>query len=281
MNLPRRRAKLSVTALGLLATGLIGCREVQQVSANLPEYCRYSEHGPLCDSYDAAAIPYPVALELRPLTVLDSLDRSIVAAHVDAITSRPRLARILAPTGPAPEGRRPYDGSVPQPFHRQGNPRLVLIAVAPRESSGRVDVHSVILAEDRVVASQRVAAGLVREGLRGSTQNGQYRWGFSLADRPDSRGDLFLPRWPRPEPSGSTVDQWAQSLRWQRIAADSRERKLDWFRSILNPGTCAGEIVANRMMLAPVPRRWFEEYADTCPTHPEHPGFPRARRRTD
>ncbi|HYI40978.1 MAG TPA: hypothetical protein VE053_11735 [Allosphingosinicella sp.] len=280
MNSTRRRAKLSAALLSLLAVGLVGCREAQQAVAALPEYCRYGPEGPLCDSFDPAAIPYPVALGLRPLNILEPFDRRIVAAHIDSMKPRPRLARILAPVGPVPEGRRPYNGSVPQPLHRHGNPRLVLIAVASPEFPDKVDVHSVILVEDRVAASQRVAAGLARERLRGSTQNGQYRWGFSLADRSDSRGDLFLPRRPYPEPSGST-DQWAQGLSWHRIGADSPERKLDWFRSITNPGTCAVADVADRMMLSPVPQSWFEEYARTCPTHPQDPEFQRGRRQTD
>jgi hypothetical protein len=281
MELLKRRAKMSVASLAMLATGLIGCREIQQASAWPPEYCRYTEIGPLCDTNDPSAIPYPVALGLRPLNILEPLDRQTVASHIDATKPRPQVAHILAPVGPVPEGRRPYDDGVPQSFHRPGNPRLVLIAVAPQGSPGKVDVHSVILAEDRVVASRRVAAGLDRDRLRGSTQSGRYLWGFSLTDRPGGRGDLFLPRWPQPEPSGSTTDQWAQSLNWQRIEADSPERKLDWFRSITNPGTCAGTIVADRMMLSPVPQDWFEEYARTCPKHPPDPEFQPGRRRID
>jgi hypothetical protein len=280
MELLKPRAKLSTASLALLATGLVACREIQQAAARPPEYCRYTEMGPMCDSYDMTAIPYPVALGLRPLTTLDSFDRQIVAAHVDAMAPRPRFARVLAPVGPVPEGRRPYSRTVPQPFHRDGNPRLVLIAVAPRDSSGRLDVHSLILAEDRVAASQRVAVGLDQGRLRGTARKGDYRTGFSLADRSDSRGDLFLLRPRQPELAGWPVDRWAASLSWQRIGAETRERKLDWFRSITNPGSCAGAIVGDRMMLAPVPRSWFEEYADSCPTHPGDPQFQRARRRT-
>lgn len=252
----RRHLPAALAAAALLLTG---CREAAQVSA--PEYCRYVEMGPLCSHFDPADVPYTVALGLRPLDSIHPGDRPLVRAFVARLPSAPASIRVLAPVGPAPAGRRGFDASLPQAFGRHGNPRLLILALG--RAGGRVDLVSLILVENRIAAAQGLAAGLNGAALRGVAANGRFDQGFALADRPGSLGDLY--RLQRRGPQGS--DELAASLRWTRIAAGSEERKRDFFRGIVNTGSCAGGSVP--LLLAPVPPAWIDEYVRTCPFHPD------------
>lgn len=121
----------------------------------------------------------------------------------------------------------------------------------------------------RVVASERVAHGLREASLRGVVASGWLSGGFSLTDRPGSVGDLYRLGSRQPAlPAGAPVEQWATGLSWTKIGADTRERRLDWFRSIVNSGSCAGSGVAPPLLLAPRPQAWLDEYEATCPIRP-------------
>lgn len=250
--------------LAALATFLTGCREAAQVQP--PEYCRYADHGPLCDLFDPAALPYAVALGLKPLDAIAAADRPIVRAFAAAQSPAPASIRVLAPVEAAPAGRRPFDRALPQRFPQAGNPRVVIVALG--RPGGRVDLHSLMLVERRLATSQRLAAGLQAASLRGLAANGWFNEGFSVADRAGSLGDLYrLGTRVRPT-DAMTGDRAVANLAWTRIAADSPERKLDWFRQIVNHGSCAGAFAPMPLLLAPVPEAWIDEYERTCPLHP-------------
>lgn len=109
----RKRYARAAAMLALLGTGLSACREAQQhAAAPAPEYCRYTRIGPMCDSFDPAALAYTVALRLRPLSIVDAPDRALLIAHAGTLTPRPGTIRVLAPVGPVPD--RP-GGSSPFP----------------------------------------------------------------------------------------------------------------------------------------------------------------------
>jgi hypothetical protein len=268
MNQRKRHAR-AAAMLALLGTGLSACREAQRpAAARGPEYCRYGPVGPICDSFDPAAVPYPVALGLRPISAVDASDRALLVAHAATLTPRPATIRLLAPVGPVPEGRRAYDRTLPQPFQTaEGNARLALLALTRPGAPGRIDVQSVILFETRVAASERVATGLREISLRGAAMSGVPRDGFSLTDRQGSLGDLYRVRSRTPAP-GVTAEQYAAGWRWTKIGADTDERRLDWFRSIVNGGSCARSNALPPLLLEPPPRAWLDEYEATCPVRP-------------
>jgi hypothetical protein len=266
----RKRHARAAALLALLGTSLSACRDAQQhAAAHAPEYCRYRrEAGAICDMFDPAAIPYPVALGLRPLSAMDAPDRALLIAHVATMTPRPDTVRLLAPIGPVPEGRRAYDRALPQPFQTtEGNARLLLLALTQPGAPGRIDIHSVILFETRVVASERVARGLHEASLRGAAMSGVLRDGFSLTDRDGSLGDLYRVR-SRPPGPGVTAEQYVAGWSWTKIGADTPERRLDWYRSIVNDGSCSRSNAAPPLLLAPRPQAWLDEYEATCPIRP-------------
>jgi hypothetical protein len=252
-------------SLAGFAMVLAGCRQAAEMRA--PEYCRYTEIGPLCDGFDPGAVPYTVALGLRPLETIAAADRGIVRGFVATLPAAPGSIRVLAPVGSAPAGRAGFDPSMPQRFPRTGNPRLLILALG--RDAGRVDLHSLILVEDRVATSQALATGLRAGTLRGLAANGRFDLGFSLADQPGSLGDVYRLRARGPQPTGMPVHEWVASLGWTRIRAETPERKLDYFRSIVNSGSCSDMAGPRPLLLAPVPLAWIDEYERDCPFHPD------------
>jgi hypothetical protein len=254
--------------VAFLAIGAFACREVQEAKAPsaLP-YCRYSQSGPLCDTFDPSTISYAAPLTLRSLDVLEPHDRQLIERQAASMSPRPASLRVLAPTGPAPAGRAPLPDHMPQAEPAFGNPRLAIMAFGA--ASGRVDIHAVTLFEDRVVATQLLAQGLRAETLRGAAHNGSFRMGFSLSDRPGSVGDLFRLRASQSASPGSSVLEGLVTRRWQRIAADAPERKTQFFESIVNDGSCADAGPGIPLLLAPAPQAWLDEYSANGPLHPD------------
>jgi hypothetical protein len=269
MRLVRSPARIPAFALAFAAASLSACREAEEPQGSRdPPYCRYAEIGATCDSFDPGAVPFVAELGLRGLDLLDDFDRRIIERHAATVTPRPRVVRVLAPIGPFPEGRSPVPTTMPQSISGPGNPRLAILALGT--GPGRADIHSFLLFEDRILSTQLLAEGLRTATLRGQTRNGILALGFSLADRPGSLGDRFSLGHGGPNlgPNASDEARLAD-LHWQRIGADSEARKIHFFESIENPGSCAGGPASLPLLLAPAPQAWLDEYVRSCSVHPD------------
>jgi hypothetical protein len=269
MRLVRGSARKPAFALAFAAASLSACREAEEAQAlRDPPYCRYSVSGPMCDSFDRSAIPFAAELGLRGLDLLGDVDRRIVERHAATMAPRRRVLRVLAPIGPFPEARSPVPTDMPQSLSGHGNPRLAIVALGTEP--GQADIHSFLLFEGRIFSTQLLAEGLRTATLRGQAHNGTFALGFSLADRPGSLGDRFSLRQGRPNLGpDAPVEARLANLHWERIGADTEARKINFFESIVNSGSCAGSSAALPLLLAPVPQAWLDEYARSCALHPD------------
>ncbi len=252
----RSEMRRALAPLLLVSLGLSSCGGSGPAG---PAYCVYGKMvGAMCDvAPDPSTHPYRLELGLRSLAILPPADRLLVERHAAALAPRPGAIRVLAPVSAPPPDRAPLMPGPPFSQH-VADARLLVVAIG----DDRVELHALMLGRDVVLRDQLLARGLRAGRIRGAADRGAYLGGFSLTDREDGVGDLFVRAgaysrydYDHPERAGMAL--------FRRIAAESEERRRRFFETIYEPGSC-GPDPDTVLLLAPPPDAWLDEYRRSC-----------------